>query len=342
MKSKLKYLALLFVLSSALFGTVTKVIHGDLTLDTNATEKPVFINKNTSADATSSEIRFQKDSISPADGDDLGRITAYSDTNSANAVQMFELLVEAADITSGSVDASMILKTAVAGTLTDILSVTAGNVGIGTNEPSDKFSVVGNVQVTGNQAITGTLSSGALSATTGTFSSTLSVGGDVTMKNVADDTNIYLKTYSDNASDYPSIYMSKSHVDTIDTDIETENGDVLGNITFFGVTNGNAVNRGADIIVTQVGAAGAWVPNKMEFKTASSTAQFTPLTLTEAGAVEVANALSVGGDSITIVTSQSPASNGTGTQGEIAWDADYIYVCTATNTWKRAALTGGY
>ena len=50
----------------------------------------------------------------------------------------------------------------------------------------------------------------------------------------------------------------------------------------------------------------------------------------------------VNADSIRIRTAQSPASNGTGIQGEIAWDASYIYVCTATNTWERAALTGGY
>jgi len=51
---------------------------------------------------------------------------------------------------------------------------------------------------------------------------------------------------------------------------------------------------------------------------------------------------SVANDSIRITTSQTPASNGTGTTGEIAWDADYIYVCTNTDTWERAALTGGY
>ena len=28
--------------------------------------------------------------------------------------------------------------------------------------------------------------------------------------------------------------------------------------------------------------------------------------------------------------------------GQICWDANYIYVCTATNTWKRSPLTGGY
>jgi hypothetical protein len=40
--------------------------------------------------------------------------------------------------------------------------------------------------------------------------------------------------------------------------------------------------------------------------------------------------------------SLSPTSSGTGTTGTITWDTSYIYVCTATNTWKRAALTGGY
>lgn len=31
-------------------------------------------------------------------------------------------------------------------------------------------------------------------------------------------------------------------------------------------------------------------------------------------------------------------SSSAGTAGQIAWDANYIYVCVATNTWKRAAL----
>jgi hypothetical protein len=37
-------------------------------------------------------------------------------------------------------------------------------------------------------------------------------------------------------------------------------------------------------------------------------------------------------------TLQTTANNATGTPGEIRWDANYIYVCTATNTWKRATL----
>jgi hypothetical protein len=48
----------------------------------------------------------------------------------------------------------------------------------------------------------------------------------------------------------------------------------------------------------------------------------------------------VNGDRIRVGTAKTPATSGaTGTTGEIAWDADYIYVCTATDTWKRTAIS---
>ena len=56
---------------------------------------------------------------------------------------------------------------------------------------------------------------------------------------------------------------------------------------------------------------------------------------TFAGTV-IANASS---NAFRITNSQTPASaSATGTAGTIAWDASYIYVCTATNTWKRVAI----
>jgi hypothetical protein len=52
------------------------------------------------------------------------------------------------------------------------------------------------------------------------------------------------------------------------------------------------------------------------------------------------NLLDVNSNSIRLRTARTPASaTATGTQGEICWDANYIYVCTATNTWRRAALS---
>ena len=41
-----------------------------------------------------------------------------------------------------------------------------------------------------------------------------------------------------------------------------------------------------------------------------------------------------------IIPTHTPASaTAAGTAGEIAWDASYIYVCTAANTWKRVAIS---
>lgn len=50
-------------------------------------------------------------------------------------------------------------------------------------------------------------------------------------------------------------------------------------------------------------------------------------TITTEGAIRIRNA-------------KTPASaTATGVQGEICWDANYLYVCIATNTWKRVALS---
>ena len=50
--------------------------------------------------------------------------------------------------------------------------------------------------------------------------------------------------------------------------------------------------------------------------------------------------LDINSDGIRIRTAQTPASaSATGDQGQICWDANYVYVCVATNTWKRAALS---
>ena len=50
--------------------------------------------------------------------------------------------------------------------------------------------------------------------------------------------------------------------------------------------------------------------------------------------------LQVNDNRIRIATAKTPSSESdTGTAGEICWDSSYIYVCTATDTWKRAALS---
>jgi len=46
----------------------------------------------------------------------------------------------------------------------------------------------------------------------------------------------------------------------------------------------------------------------------------------------------ISGDRLRVVNAKTPSSaTATGTAGDICWDASYLYVCTATNTWRRIA-----
>jgi hypothetical protein len=57
------------------------------------------------------------------------------------------------------------------------------------------------------------------------------------------------------------------------------------------------------------------------------------------GAASAAKVASISGTGVLNVPSLPPASAAAaGTAGDVAWDAGYIYICTATNTWKRVAI----
>lgn len=51
-------------------------------------------------------------------------------------------------------------------------------------------------------------------------------------------------------------------------------------------------------------------------------------------------AVDINSDIVRLRTSKTPASAAaTGNAGDICWDADYIYICVAANTWKRSAIS---
>ena len=132
-------------------------------------------------------------------------------------------------------------------------------------------------------------------------------------------------------------------------------GDLTGNVTGNVASTGSSsfstidVNGGA-IDGTPIGANSA---STGAFTTLSTTGTATlPTVDINAGNIDgtnigastpgagTFNALATTGDNIRIDTSQTPSSSSaSGTKGEIAYDTDYIYVCVATNTWKRVALS---
>ena len=128
-------------------------------------------------------------------------------------------------------------------------------------------------------------------------------------------------------------------------------GNVTGNVTSTGASSfSNVTLSGGTINDMQIGASAA-AAGTFTGVTVTGTATLTTVDI-NAGNIDgttvggttpgagTFTALETTGDHVLIQTSQTPASaSASGTAGEIAWDANYIYVCVATNTWKRAAIS---
>ena len=112
-------------------------------------------------------------------------------------------------------------------------------------------------------------------------------------------------------------------------------GDRLGRISFGGDDATNIIPA-ARIDAFVDGTPGTNdMPGRLVFSTTADGAS----SPTERMRISNDGAVKVAGDNFQIATSKTPASaTAAGTVGQIAWDASYIYVCTATNTWKRAAI----
>ena len=108
-----------------------------------------------------------------------------------------------------------------------------------------------------------------------------------------------------------------SAIEFIDADPETVDFIVRSDTgVYFGALNYAAGRR------FKVDTMDAYFTNKVGINTDSPTAQ-----------------LDVNSNIIRLRTAKTPASAGaSGNQGDICWDASYLYICTATNTWERAAI----
>jgi hypothetical protein len=56
------------------------------------------------------------------------------------------------------------------------------------------------------------------------------------------------------------------------------------------------------------------------------------------GAATFAGAVTIAGTVIHTLSATPASASAAGTVGTMSWDANYIYICTATNTWKRVAI----
>lgn len=104
----------------------------------------------------------------------------------------------------------------------------------------------------------------------------------------SDEPNIaQIDTYDDGAR-FSRIKLRKSDTDTKGIPSQTDDGDYLGGIDFFGVDNTNNFEAGAQIMAVQDGMAEATVPTNLVFMTYGSTAgNFNQLVLHNDGNVGI-------------------------------------------------------
>ncbi len=104
---------------------------GDLTVTSSTSNKPVVTIKNTNADAGAPQLVFNKDSSSPADNDEVGRIYMYGDDDGGNAFEAVLIRGITTDVSNGSEDSTLEFFTQKAGSQTSTLTLASGNAGIG-------------------------------------------------------------------------------------------------------------------------------------------------------------------------------------------------------------------
>lgn len=175
------------------------------------------------------------------------------------------------------------------------------------------------------------------------------------------DNNIIFRTAVNSASQRNVIRLDKSR-GTYSSPLAVQNGDNIGSV-FSGAFDGsnNQYSAGFGFIVNGSVSAGS-VPCDIFFSTGASIGSLTErLRITSSGIISfgglsssfpalkrsstILQARLADDSGYTTIDAQhrlqgsAPASaTAAGTVGDIRYDSDYIYICTATNTWKRAAI----
>jgi hypothetical protein len=153
----------------------------------------------------------------------------------------------------------------------------------------------------------------------------------------------------------PSDILSAQKSDTSNSLFDSDAAITITNSesSAFGRTTNLNFNQGSDGVAQRIGSiAGIYTNNTssvggaLAFLTNNGSGTVGErLRITSAGNVGIGTTspttlLDVNADTVRVRTARTPASAAaTGAVGEICWDANYIYVCTATNTWKRSALS---
>jgi hypothetical protein len=221
------------------------------------------------------------------------------------------------------------------------ITATNANITAGANITGD-VSIVGNLTVS-NGTITGSIATASQTSITtlGNLTS-LQVAGNIHgYSNLNLEANIYTSNGSF-STNFGNIYTANGNIVTDYGNMVTNYGDLgtkSGNIF---VTVGNIYTANGNIVTDY----GNMVTNYGDLGTKSGNIFVTVGDIiSSAGNIHIHNGgltangdVSIGG-ALSISSIGVPQnSTDTGTTGQITYGGGYIYICTATNTWMRAAL----
>ena len=224
--------------------------NGDVTLTSASSTKPFLTIKNTNADDAAPQLRFSKDSASPADNDEVGRIYMFSDDDAGSPFEAVLVRGIATDVSNGSEDSTLEFFTYSGGSQTSTLSLVSGDVGVGLTNPDGVLHIKGSTNKT--IKIDSTFSSGSHTALA------FARNGTDKWRIFQQSDDSHLSFYNEQAGIFDLSLKSNGYIGVGDTNPQHKLKVHLtnGQIAMFGSNNMNSPGNYAGIGLGQVIANG--------------------------------------------------------------------------------------
>ena len=113
----------------------------DIVLTSATASKPTFTITNTNADANSSFLIFNKNTASPAVGDNLGYIRFDGKDSAGGSPTYADIFAQSTNVTNLSEEGAIRFRTSTGGSMADLMILSGANVGIGVTSPDAKLHI---------------------------------------------------------------------------------------------------------------------------------------------------------------------------------------------------------
>lgn len=210
--------------------------------------------------------------------------------------------------------------------------LTNNTIQIGGNEPSSLGGTKSTINIGANYISIGEDSAEA---------TTTNINGDVVFPAATSaESVIFNKQVSIESSSSLSVASNFNLTGSTTSSQNIATNQTSGSLTIGGTSATGAItlgrSTGAQTVNIATGTTSASTTKAINIGTAGNATSTTNIAI---GATAGTSTTSLNGNIILSKTATPASATATGTAGTIVWDANYIYICTATNTWKRVAIS---